>query len=111
MIQDTLKKIEDLVRTSAQASPETKQELMRLMGELSSELATLERTHQQHAHSIAGFAEAATRQATTPSERPPSPEEDARAGLAASVREFETSHPRLTGLVRAISDALAGVGI
>ena len=109
MIQDTLKKIEDLVRTAPQASPETKQELIRLVGELSSELSTLERTHQQDAHSIAGFAEAAARQAT--SERPPRPDEDARAGLTASVREFETTHPRLTGLVRAIADALAGVGI
>jgi hypothetical protein len=110
MIQNTLKKIEDLVRTAPQGSPETKQELLRLVGELSSELQTLERTHEQDARNIAGLAEAAARQVTQ-SDRPPPPEDDARAGLSASVLEFETTHPRLAGLVRAISDALSGVGI
>ena len=110
MVQDKLKQIEELVRTSPQASAETKQELIRLVGELSAELKTLEQTHQEHARSIAGYAEAATRQRTH-SERPPSPEEDARTGLSDSVREFESTHPRLANLVRAISDALSGVGI
>jgi len=109
MIRDTLKKIEQTVRGAPIASSEKKHELLDLLDKLDTELETLEQTHEKDARTIAGLAEKATREATQPSDRPPAG--DARAGLANSVRDFETTHPRLVSLVRAICDSLASVGI
>lgn len=110
MVQETLKKIEKTVREAPQASADTKEELLELLGELRAELEVLETTHAEEARNIASFTEQATREST----RPPSGKlggEEARAGLTEAVVKFEATHPRLGSLVRAICDSLAAMGI
>jgi len=114
MVQETLKKIEKTVRDAPQASADTKEELLGLLGELRAELEVLERTHADEARHIASITEQAAREST----RPPSgghsggpSREPSGAGLSEAVVQFEATHPRIGSLVRAICDSLAAMGI
>jgi hypothetical protein len=110
MIKNTLQKIEATVRDAPRASAETKEQLLALVRELSAELEALERTHREHAHTIAGHADEAVTEAMGPSAAVPVTGQ-ARTGFGASVSELEASYPKLASLVRSISDSLANVGI
>jgi len=110
MPQETLRQIEERVRNAPQASPETKRELLRLVGELKDELAALRKAHVEEARSIAGFTQVAAHEATR-ARKKPDLLQHARDGLRASVAEFEASHPRLAGAVRDLCALLSSTGI
>lgn len=110
MIKNTLQKIEATVQDSPRASAETKERLLGLVRELSAELEALERTHREHAYTIAGRADEAVTEAMGTSAEVPLTGQ-AQAGLGASVSDFEASHPKLASLVRSISSSLANAGI
>lgn len=97
MIDDTLRKMEERIRSSTRTSDETRDELLALLVELRSELGRMAETHEDDARTLARHAAAAG--------------EDAEGGVEESVLEFETAHPRITGLVRSFLRTLADAGI
>ena len=110
MINDTIRKIESRIRTGAALPPENRAELLALVEELRKELATLPSAHAEHAESISGFADASTREAMRTS-RDPQLVALSVEGLSRSVREVETSHPRLVEVVNSICHMLSNLGI
>jgi hypothetical protein len=108
VIQDHIRKIEESLRGGALA-PAQREELLRLLAELKSELVALEATRRDAAHEIARLTQAA--------------HEAARGGgvdtqrrraadrLAESVRDFGASHPKLASIVESIAETLASAGL
>src|SRR5580700_5193420 len=98
MLQDTVSKIEGRIQNSGALSDEHREELLKLLGQLKTEVTELSKTHQEQAESIAAFAEVSAREATRES-RNPQVLGHSIGGLQSSVQEFETSHTRLAGVV------------
>lgn len=109
MIDETVKKIEANIR-AASVSAERKQELLKLLGTLKSEVANLSTTHGEQAQRIADFAESSAHEATS-AEKDAAKLDDSLGELKSSVREFESSHPKLVQIVNAISHQLSNLGI
>ena len=61
MIEKTIGEIEAKIRSADSVSDERKRELLQLLGTLKSEVGKLSKTHDEHAQSIAGFANVAER--------------------------------------------------
>ena len=109
MISDTIAKLEAKLKDTS-LSPRKRRELLELLNRLKTEVNTLSRTHRDEAESIAGFAEAATREATRARKNPKLVDLSMQA-LTASVAGFEKSHPRLVEVVNRICTTLASLGI
>ncbi|MFA6003681.1 MAG: DUF4404 family protein [Elusimicrobiota bacterium] len=110
MLQDTVKKIEEAIGRINSVQGGQKQELLGLLSVLKSEVGRLAQTHEEHAHSIAGFAELAAREATR-RQKSPGLLDHSLKGLALSAAEFEGSHPRLVDTINEICAMLARLGI
>ncbi len=110
MIQDTVEKIEAKLRDDTRLTGRKRTELLRLLSSLKSEIARLSETHAEHAESIAGFMERSTHEAVR-RERNPALLKLSIDGLAASVKGFEVSHPKLVEDVNYICTVLANMGI
>jgi class 3 adenylate cyclase len=109
MIPEHIARIEATLRNSTNISESTRQELLDLLEGLKAEVAPLAATHRETADQITGSADAAV-QAAVHGEQS---EEAAQAveGLAASVRDFEASHPRLVQIVDRLAVILSNMGI
>ena len=108
MIEETLRKIEETVRDEP-ASPARRQEILRLLAELRSELGAIGPSPGDIAERASRLTEAvheAARAEDGTDER-----RVASGRLAESIREFETSHPRLAAVAQAVADALASAGM
>jgi hypothetical protein len=110
MLQDTISKIEGRIQNTRALGDEHRAELLKLLGQLKTEITALSKTHQEQAESIASFAEVSAREATRESKNPQVLQHSI-GGLQSSVGEFETSHPQLSGLVNRIASLLANMGI
>lgn len=110
MIEDTLTKLEEKLRTSDSIKEDRKAELLQLLGSLKSEVEALSRTHGEHAESIAAFTELSAHEATRAHQNPRLLELSL-AGLSSSVEGFEQTHPRLVQIVNTINSTLANLGI
>ncbi len=110
MIEDTIAKIENRVRTITSLSDEKKHELSELLGTLKEEVVVLAETEADHAESITRFTELSAHEATreTGSTRLQSLSLE---GLSASVDGFEVSHPRLVQIVNSVCTTLANLGV
>jgi hypothetical protein len=110
MIPERLAQIEATLRNSANIPEATRQELLDLLAGLKAEVAPLAETNRATADEIAGSADAAVKAAV---HRDQEPEKAAEAveGLAASVRDFEASHPRLVEIVDRLAQTLSNMGI
>jgi hypothetical protein len=110
MIPERIAQIEATLRNSPNIPEATRQELLELLAGLKAEVAPLAATDRETADQITGSADAAV-QATV--RRGEQPEEAAQAveGLAASVRDFEISHPRLVEIVDRLALTLSSMGI
>ena len=93
MIEQTIARLEEKLRT-ANLSPAQRDEVQRLLVELRAELAAAR--------------DAGVRM---PVEAPVTDEESPLERLGQSVVEFETTHPKLVGIVNRISAVLANMGI
>ena len=109
-IPERIAQIEATLRNSATIPDATRQELLDLLAGLKAEVAPLVATHGESASQITGSADAAVQAAVRREEQP---EEAAQAveGLAASVRDFEASHPRLVQIVDRLATTLSNMGI
>ncbi len=110
MIEKTVQEIEKTVTQSPTLSPEKRDQLLRLLGELKKEIQVLSRTHQESALGIADRTHASTRQATREDADRPALDETI-ADLKETVGKFEASHPGLVSTVNAFCNALADLGI
>jgi hypothetical protein len=109
-IPERIAQIEATLRESANIPEATRQELLDLVARLKSEVTPLVKTHSESVGQITGSADAAVHAAMRREEQP---EEAAQAveGLAASVRDFEASHPRLVQIVDQLAVTLSNMGI
>jgi hypothetical protein len=110
MIEDTLKKIEATIDKSRAVPEEKRTELQELLGRLKSEVSELSKTHDEHAHSIAGFTEVSMHEAIR-EERNPKLLKLSLEGLSSSVQGLEGSHPALVEVVNRIAVMLSNIGI
>jgi hypothetical protein len=110
MISERLTKLESMLRENPNLSEASRQELLDLVAGLRTEVAPLEDTHAESASQIAGSAEAAV-QASMKKDEQPEQATVAVEGLAASVRDFEASHPRLVEIVDQLTVTLSNMGI
>jgi hypothetical protein len=99
MIEDTIRQIEEQLRSATNLSPETRAELMSLLAKLRAEAARLPPPEERAERpEPATGAEAESMQ-------------DSADQLRRSVEEFESSHPRLVQLANHVANTLAGLGI
>ena len=77
---------------------------------LKAELRKLEAAHAEKASSVAGFADAAAREAAR-KERSPKRVRLALDGLADAAQELEATHPNLAAAVAEICRELSSLGI
>lgn len=110
MIQDTIEKIKDKIRTNNSLSQENKAELLSLLSELNPQITELSRTHSGHAENIAGSIERSANEAMQ-EERNPGILKSEIDSLSDSVKDFEVSHPKLVETVNYIANVLANMGI
>ena len=110
MIEETVGKIEDKIRGMDALKDNRKQELLKLLGTLKSEIGSLSKTHGEQAQSIAGFTEISAHEATRSKQNPELLELSLK-GLSSSVDGFEKSHPRLVQIVNSLSQTLSNLGI
>jgi Mg2+ and Co2+ transporter CorA len=110
MIEKNIDEIEAKIRGTDAVSAEHKRELLQLLGTLKSEVGALEKTHNEQAESIAGFARLSAHEATRTKPNPQSLDHSLQ-GLRSSVDGFEKSHPKLVQIVNAISNTLSNLGI
>lgn len=110
MLKDTISQIEAKLSESATLKPEQRDELLRLLATLKSEVAGLSRTDAEQARSIAGYADVSAHEATRERKNEPLLEHSLE-GLRASVNGFEKSHPRLVDIVNRIATTLSNLGI
>jgi hypothetical protein len=110
VIPETISRIEDQLKGNNSLDAGKKQELLSLVKELKKEVDALAETHQDDARSIASFTETSVHEATR-RERNEELLSHSLEGMTMSVRRFEISHPKLTGLVNAIGQTLWKIGI
>jgi hypothetical protein len=110
MIEKTISEIEAKIGGADSVSAERKQELLKLLGTLKTEVAKLSKTHGEQADSIAGFAQLSAHEATRTDQNPELRELSVQ-GLRSSVTGFELTHPQLAQIVNNISNTLSNLGI
>lgn len=110
MLSERLAQLETTLRDNATIPEATRQELLGLLAGLKAEVTPLVSTHGESAREITGSAESAVQ---TSLQREAQPEHAAQAveGLAASVRQFEATHPRLVEIVDQLALTLSNLGI
>lgn len=110
MIKNTIGRMKDSIRTIGSINNKKKEELIRLLSTLESEIAELSKTHGEHAQSIAGFSMVASHEAIR-KEKESHLMNLSLEGLSSSVKGFEVSHPNLVKTVNDICNLLASIGI
>ena len=110
MINDTIAKIEQQLNAAKAIKPERRDELLKLLETLKTEVETIAGTHGEQAASIARFTEVSTHEATR-TQQDPQLLDLSLEGLRSSTRSFEESHPKLVQIVNAISRTLSNLGI
>ncbi len=110
MIDDTIRKLEDSIRTARSLRPETKSELLDLFSTLKGEVSNLSTVDKDKAQAIAGHTQRSAREATG---EPPNRDnlKVALDDLSSSVEGFEKSHPRLVEIVNRICTTLSNIGV
>jgi len=110
MISETIRKIEARLRDADSITPAQREDLLKLLGTLQAEVATLSETHEEEARSIEGFTFVSTHEATRGGKNPALMAHSI-TGLSASVQGFEKSHPKLVQVVNSICTTLSNLGI
>ena len=72
MIEETIGEIEAKIRGTDTVNEARKRELLQLLDTLQSEIGALEKTHDEQARSIAGFAQVSAHEATRTRQTPES---------------------------------------
>jgi hypothetical protein len=110
MLEETISKIEARIGNSGAIDNSQRAELLKLLGQLKTEVGELSKTHQEQAESIASFAEVSAREATRAAKNPDLIGHSI-GGLESSLDGIEKSHPSLVAVVNRIASMLANMGI
>lgn len=110
MIHHTLDKIEARLKSADRIAETSRDELLKLLAVLKAEIKTLSDDEADHVESIAGLVNVSTHEATRRQHNPQLFDLSIRA-LAASVKGFEGSHPKLVESVNALCMTLSNLGI
>lgn len=107
-MKNTLQEIREKLSSEGSISAEKKEELLKLLDELSVEMGNVESA--EHAETIAGHVRRSADEVTK-DDKDPDLIEKSLGDLKDSVTEFEVSHPKLFEKVNNISAMLASMGI
>jgi len=110
MIQETITKIEARVKEAKSLNDEKKKELLNLLSTLKTEVSEFSKTHPEHTQSITNFAEVSIHEAIR-EEKNPQLLKLSLQGLSTSAEGFESSHPKLVGIVNSLCLTLSNIGI
>ncbi len=110
MLQNTLSKLEDKIKSSKNIPEDKKQEYYDLLSRLNEDINDLAETELEKAQSIKKFTKASAHEATR-EELNPNLLKTSLDGLYESVQEFRNSHPRLVDTVNNICIFLSKLGI
>jgi phosphoenolpyruvate carboxylase len=110
MIRETIEKIEKRIESTDSVKSKDKQELLKLLSALETEIVSLSKTHPEHAESITGFTNVSTHEATRGQKNPQLVKLSIK-GLTSSVEGFENSHEELVKIVNSLAIMLSSVGI
>ena len=81
-----------------------------MLSTLKVEVSELSKTHAEQTRSITGFTEVSIHEAIR-EEKNPQLLKLSLEGLSTSVQGFETSHPKLVGVVNSICLTLSNIGV
>ena len=110
MSEEVLDKIEKKLADTNCLDDAAREELQGLVRRLREEVGALSDDKAEHAESIAGFAGAATHEATRSDANPELLDISVR-GLKESVKDLEVEHPRLVEVTNSICTMLSNLGI
>jgi len=110
MIQETITQIEARIKEAKSLNDEKKRELLNLLSTLKTEVCEFSKTHPEHTQSITSFAEVSIHEAIR-EEKSPQLLKLSLQGLSTSVEGFESSHPKLVGIVNSICFILSNIVI
>lgn len=110
MIKETITQIEARIEKAESLNDAKKKELLDLLSTLKIEVSELSKTHAEQTRSITGFTEVSIHEAIR-EEKNPQLLKLSLEGLSTSVQGFESSHPKLVGVVNSICLTLSNIGI
>ena len=110
MIQETITQIEGRIKRAKSLNDAKKKELLDLLSTLKIEVSELSMTHAEQTRSITGFTEVSIHEAMR-EEKNPHLLKLSLEGLSTSVEGFESSHPKLVGVVNSICLTLSNIGV
>ena len=110
MIKAQIETIQDKLQSAKNIPSDTKAELLQLLVELETEVSLLSQTHGEEAQKIARSTHLSTEEITR-LEKKPELMESALQELRESVVGFESSHPKMTGVVGQLATTLSNMGI
>ena len=110
VIQETITQIEERIKKAKSLNDAKKRELLNLLSILKIEVSELSKTHAEYTQSITGFTEVSIHEAMR-EEKNPQLLKLSLQGLSTSVEGFESSHPKLVGIVNSICLTLSNIGI
>jgi hypothetical protein len=109
MIETTIESIENKVR-NADIKQEDKEELLRLLSTLETEVLGLSETYPEEAESIAGFTQLSAHEATR-GQRNEQLVSLSTKGMISSIEGFESTHEELVRIVNSIAYILSNMGL
>jgi hypothetical protein len=110
VIKETITQIEARIEKAESLNDAKKKELLDLLSTLKTEVSELSKTHAEQTRSITGFTEVSIHEAIR-EEKNPQLLKLSLEGLSTSVQGFESSHPKLVGVVNSICLTLSNIGI
>jgi len=110
MIQETITQIEARIKEVKSLNDEKRRKLLNLLSTLKTEVSEFSKTHPEHTQSITSFAAVSIHEAIR-EEKNPQLLKLSLQGLSTSVQGFESSHPKLVGIVNSICLTLSKSGV
>jgi hypothetical protein len=110
MLEKTITTIEANIKNAGSIGEKDRDDLLKLLSTLKSEVLELSKTHAENAESIMGFTKVSTHEATR-TKKNQHLIKLSLSGLASSIDELENTHPKLVETVNKISQILANMGI
>jgi hypothetical protein len=110
MLEKTITSIETNIKNAGSIGEKDRDDLLKLLSILKSEVLELSKTHAEHAESITGFAKVSTHEAIRENKNQ-NLIKLSLSGLTSSIDELESTHPKLVETVNKISHILANMGI
>jgi hypothetical protein len=110
MIEETIAQIEARVKEAKSLNDEKRRELLTLLSNLKTEVSEFSKTHPEQTQSITNFAALSIHEAIR-EEKNPQLLKLSLQGLSTAAESFESSHPKLVGIVNSICLSLSKSGI